>query len=102
MFWPDMGCVHYAREVIELFKCKNIKFIHWDECIPTVPQAHLIERFWAVAKRQYSLRKNKSKDQQDVTGIWQNISYEVAQKSGLKLMFNIHKELHKVVRGIMS
>jgi len=53
LFWPDMASCHYTSEVKECFESESIEFVEKAENAPNISEAHPIERFWALCKREY-------------------------------------------------
>ena len=98
LFCSNMVTCHYTRSVIEYLESKNIDFIEKHNNAPNVPQARPIEKFWAMCKREYSVRKHPAKNLNSFGRIWTNISKKVAKKSGGTLMINLRQKILHIER----
>lgn len=103
VYWMDMATCHYTRPVRDWFDSQNIEFIAKDRNAPNCPQARPIEKFWALCKKKYSLRKTRAKNLTSFKRIWKNISKKVADESGANLMKSLRFKLRKIGReGVYS
>ena len=50
VFWPDLASCHYAKNVINLLKAKNVDFVEKFEIPPCTPEVRPIEMFWHLVK----------------------------------------------------
>lgn len=99
LFWMDMATSHYKGEVIEWLTAQGIDFIEKDQNAPNVPQARPIEKFWALCKAKYKLRKNSAKSLSSFKRIWKNISATVACDSAQTLMKEARRNLREIGYG---
>ncbi len=49
-FWPDLASSHYAHEVVDYYKTKNINFVEKSENPANVPEVRPVEDFWSILK----------------------------------------------------
>lgn len=52
VFWPDLTSSHYAKSVQEYLASENIQTVPKHLNPANVPQARVIENFWAILKRK--------------------------------------------------
>lgn len=98
-FWQDMAKPHYSKEVLDFLRSQNIEFPTWKENAPNVPQARPIEKFWAICKHKYALRRVVARNRQDLAIKWRYLSYQVAKQSGANLMRGIRQKVREIGRG---
>ena len=53
LFWTDMASIHYSTKVTDLLNDERIDFVSYDVTALCVPQARLIEKYWASCKKEY-------------------------------------------------
>ncbi|OXA45975.1 hypothetical protein Fcan01_19339 [Folsomia candida] len=58
----DMTTSHYDKIVTDFFRSKNIDFVEKRDGTLNIPQARPIERFWALIKKEYSIRQKPPKN----------------------------------------
>ena len=79
LFWPDLATIHYAKVVQNWFRANGIEFVEKESNPPNCPQARPIEKFWAICKREYSMRTRVPKNLKEFEKIWTEISEKMAK-----------------------
>ena len=90
------GVAHHTSKVISYLDAQNIEYVQKSQNAPNVPQARVIERFWALCKAKYSDRPNPTSTFRGFKRLWQNISKEFAHESGIAVMESAYKRLRKI------
>ena len=63
LFWPDLATCHYARNVTDWLKRRQIEFIEKNENPPNCPHLRPIERYWSRMKQKLLKHKKKMLNQ---------------------------------------
>jgi hypothetical protein len=106
VFWPDMATSHYANKTIDWFNTNNIEFVQKCHNPPNLPQARLIETFWAILSRHvYSGGCQAKTPRQLVTRINRKIKEIKENDPNLiqRLMAGVKTKLRKIAdNGVYS